>query len=168
MEIKILNVDPNKISEQIISLGAHKVFDEDRIITYFKNINKPNEISSFKLTEEGKLKFSASSKLASEEIKVFVSRKEEFVKILELMDYTPVTRVVARRISFELESIDFDIDIFPGIFPFLELDVPADNPLSRNEVIKKLNLQNNQLVNLSTPEIFTLYGKDYFTEFKLR
>lgn len=168
MEIKILDIAPDKLSAKIIELGAKKVFDEDRTITYFQPKDISDAQTTFKLTEEGKLKFSAQETgTGREEIKVFISRKEEFIKILALMGYMPVTRVVARRISFELGTIDFDIDIFPGIPAFLELDVPADSPLSQAEIITQLELQNNQVVTISTPEVFSRYHKDYFQEFAL-
>ena len=168
MEIKILDIDPEKLSAKILALGAQKVFDQDRTITYFKRADGSAENATFKLTEESKLKFSAT-KLGSEpeEIKVFISRKEEFVKILGFMGYAPVTKVTARRISFELGSVDFDIDIFPGIPAFLELDVPVDASNSQAEIIAQLELQNNPIVTTSTPEVFRIYKKDYSREFAL-
>lgn len=169
MEIKILDIDPKILSEKILALGGKKVFDADRTITYFKNPDKPNEVARFKLTEEGKLKFSAQQPgTGTEEIKVFVSRKKEFIDVLALMDYFPVTEVVARRMSFELETVDFDIDVFPGIPPFLELDVSADSKHTRDEIIAKLGLQDNRVVEISTPEVFVLYNRDYFEEFALK
>ncbi len=167
MEIKILDINTETLESKLAALGANKVFDDFRTITYFKN-PKDDGVPFLKLTEEGeKLKLSSQDLENHEDVKVFVSRKNECVRLLATLGYVPVSEVKARRISCELGSIDFDIDQFPGIPAFLEIDM-GENPLMTSEELSsKLGLENNKKGQYSTPEIVEMYGKDYFEIYRL-
>ncbi len=166
-ETKILDININSVESALVKLGANKVFDDMRIITYFKN-DRDEKGPFLKLTKEGeKLKLSAQDDLTHEEIKLFVSRKEECVGLLGYLGYKAISEVAARRISYELGAADFDIDVFPGIPPFLEVDMGTNSDLKIEEIMTKLDLNANKRGQMSTPEIFKLYGKDYFEIYKV-
>jgi adenylate cyclase class 2 len=166
METKILDIDIQEVEKELLTLGAKKVFDDHRVITYFKN---QEGVEPFlKLTEEGeKLKLSSQNTTTHKEIKLFISRKDECIQLLATLGYRPISGVKARRISYELETIDFDIDQFPGIPAFLEIDL-GDNPsMNLDEIVLRLNIKNNKKGQMSTPQIVGTYGKDYFEVYKL-
>ncbi len=172
VEHKVLEVNPDAISAAMKAIGAKQVYDDVRTITYFdhpdSSLRKAGE--GIKLTEEGKLKLEHTRKAEngqSDTVKLFVSRKAEAVELLKRLDLVPVTQVQARRISYELDSIDFDIDCFPGIPPFMEIDM-ADAKVELDELLGKLGLTENEVIVATTPEIFAHYGKDYFVEFAAR
>jgi adenylate cyclase class 2 len=170
-EVKFLDVNIEQISKKLAELGAAKVFDEDRIVTTFRT-NNPEFLASkasMKLTEEGKLKLSVShnnSQGEKETIKLFVSRKKEALDLLKVLGYSPDTESTSRRISFEWEGIDFDIDQFPDIPPFMEVDL-GESTRSLEEIIALLGLENNVMVDTSTPGIYQRYSIDYAEKFKL-
>lgn len=167
MEIKILDVDAADLESKLESLGAKKVFDAIRTITYFKN-ERDTAPPFLKLTDEGeKLKLSSQNNQTHEEIKLFVSRKNECAALLATLGYLQISEVKAQRISYELGSIDFDIDLFPHIPAFLEIDLGETPAMTSEEVFSKLGLTQNKKGQFSTPEIFSEYGKNYFEEFKL-
>jgi len=162
MEIKILDIDLKDIGRKLLSLNAKKVFDEVRTISYFQNI-QDNKEPFLKLTEEGdKLKLSSKVKELDTEIKLFVSRKAECLKLLSTLGYFPISKVEARRTSYELGSIDLDIDEFPGIPPFLEIDMGNNPPITQEKLIAQLGIEKNKRGDMSTPEIVNSYGKPYF------
>jgi adenylate cyclase class 2 len=166
-EIKILDIDVALVESALIKLGATKVFDDIRVITYFKN-NRDEKPPFLKLTKEGeKLKLSVQNDVTHEEVKLFVSRKEECVALLEQLGYMVISEAAARRVSYELGAADFDIDVFPGIPPFLEVDMGTTSDLKIEEVLTKLDLNANKSGQMSTPEIFNVYGKDYFELYKV-
>ncbi len=166
MEIKILDIDVEALEQKLLSIGAKKVFDDMRVITYFSNVHDTQE-PFLKLTEEGKLKLSSQNDQTHEEVKLFVSRKEECVQLLATLDYLPVSEVRSRRISYELDGIDFDIDCFPGIPPFLEVDMGENSNVSFEEMLATLEIKNNRQEQMSTPQIVALYGKSYFDLFRI-
>jgi adenylate cyclase class IV len=164
-EIKVLDINVEQVTKDLLTLGAKKVFDNFRIITYFKNINDQGR-PFLKLTEEDKLKLTSQDLSTHEEIKLFVSRKEECVSLLESLGYFAVSEVSARRISFEMGEIDCDIDIFPQIPAFLEVDTGDSRDMSLVGLLEKLNISNNTRGVMSTPEIVEFYKKDYFDLYK--
>ncbi|MEK7066294.1 MAG: hypothetical protein AAB965_01830, partial [Patescibacteria group bacterium] len=130
MEIKILDIDTQAIEARLVSLNAKKTFQGLRTITYFKN-DKDNMEPFLKLTEENeKLKLTSQNRENREEIKLFVSRKEECMKLLASLGYFPLSEVKAKRTSYELGTIDFDIDEFAGIQAFLEVDMGSNPSVS--------------------------------------
>ena len=171
-EQKVLDVDVDKLVAALDAMGAKRVYDGTRIITHFDDADGSLRASgeSIKLTEEAKLKLEHMRKAPNgqaDAVKVFVSRKEETVEFLKRVGLLPITVVRARRISYELDDVDFDIDCFPGIPPFLEIDTGgSDAKLA--ELLDRLGLSDHEVVIANTPEIFARYNKDYSKEFGAR
>lgn len=168
-EIKVLNVDVKGLQEKLETLGAKQVFNSERTITYFDYPTsqfKTDKVD-FKLTEEDSIKLSYTSHTENgkETIKLRVSRKQEAVDLLAKLNLFPITEVVSHRTSYEWEGVDFDIDEFPQIPPFLEIDL-EDSKENINSILEKLDLSENQKGEFSTPEIYKLYNLDYFDIFK--
>lgn len=166
-EIKVLDINPTEFKKKLLELGATEVFSDDRTITHFDykdgSLRATNQI--VKLTEEGKLKLSHTTIVngQQETIKLVVSRKQETLDFLSRLGLFPITQVKAHRISYEWQGIDFDIDEFPHIPTFLEIDL-GDSPLKLTEIIATLGLTKNDAVEMSTPDVYKKYDKDYFSE----
>jgi adenylate cyclase class 2 len=107
-----------------------------------------------------------SSQADGKEIKLFVSRKEECISLLQTLGYIPVSEVKARRISLEWQGIDFDIDEFPQIPPFMEIDL-GESKYTLQDILQKLYLEKNEIGEMSTPDVYKKYGIDYFNLFKI-
>ena len=178
-EIKVLDVSPEIICNKLDSMGAKKVFDDDRVFTTFDSQTESYLAKDIliRLTEEEKLKLSIStdtSKSSTGEkrtIKVFVSRKKEMIDFFAVLGIEAVAEVKSHRISYELTTskgiVDFDLDTFPLIGSFLEIDLEnMDRPL--DEYLKELGLENNRIVNCGTEQIYGMYGYDYYKEFSIK
>jgi len=164
-EVKVLNVDAKKISALLNSLGAKKTFDGYRTFILFdfpdKKITKKGE--EIRLTLEGdknklSYEFKINRKLAS--TKLFVSRAKETLDLLNKLGLTEIARIKSHRISWEWNGIDFDLDVFPKIKPFLEIDL-GKSKIKLSSLLKQLSLKNNEVVHISTREIYKKYGLDY-------
>lgn len=170
-EYKILEIDPEKLAGIMADIGAQKIYDDVRTITYFDHVDHSQVKASegIKLTEEGKLKLEHTQKDVSGQsnsVKVFVSRKAEVVEFLKRLGLQPITKVQARRISYEFDGVDLDIDCFPGIPPFMEIDL-GDSKISLKDMLDRLGLEKRDAIIATTPEVFESYGKDYFAEFAI-
>ena len=99
-------------------------------------------------------------------IKYKISRKKEQQDFFLQLGIKPIAKVQAYRKSYELGTIDFDIDKFPAIPAFLEIDVKGLNSKQVKELIEKLEISNNKIVILGTEQIHDLYGVDYFKEYR--
>ncbi|MFO0704091.1 MAG: hypothetical protein U0525_05215 [Patescibacteria group bacterium] len=161
-EVKVLDIDVQSVCVALEKMGAMKVFDSDRIFTYFdfhdgRLLNSDQEI---RLTEEGeKLKLSFAEKVDQKQrtIKVFTSAKHETVSFLEKVGLKIKFTIKSHRVSYELNGVEFDIDSFPGIPSFLEIDTEfLKYPLT--QLLSELKLENHEMVTMSTLEIYKKYG----------
>ncbi len=103
------------------------------------------------------------------EIKFKASCLKETLDFFHEMGLDPISRVKAPRISYELGKIDFDIDSFPFIPPFLEIDIEhiREEGYTVESLLKKLGLENNPVVEMGTEDIHKLYHVDYFDAYQV-
>ncbi len=170
-EIKVLNVNIEQVIEKLEELGAKKVYDDERKFIVLDNENGDylKQDKLIRVTEEGTTKVSIhinnSKPEIKEAIKYKASRTKEQLDFFKAIGLNPIAKAKARRISYELGDIDFDIDDFYKIPPFLEIDL--ENVEDEKELLKKLGLENNEVVRMGTEAIFEHYGLNYFEEYKV-
>ncbi len=104
-----------------------------------------------------------------EAIKFKTSRLKETMNFFHQLGLNPISNVRENRISYEMGKIDFDIDKFPAIPAFLEIDIEflEDEGYKLDDLLKKLGLENNRVVVMGTEDIHKLYGIDYFEKYKV-
>ena len=169
-EIKILNIDVTMVTSTLEKLGATKVFDGKRIRTTFNSAtNLLSNGIELRVTEEDEIKLSLDEKTSSGEIssiKLKISRAKEMEDLLAKLGIYPISKVESQRISYELDNVDFDIDQFPSIPPFMEIDLEHFRG-DVKELLEKLNLKQNEIFIGSTIELFRKYNKDYVNLFAI-
>lgn len=178
-EVKVLEVNSEDVCTKLEKMGAQKVFDGDRVFTTFDSMADSflAKDTLIRLTEEEKLKLSVSTNTSKsstgekQTIKVFVSRKKEMIDFFKAIGIEPIAEVKSHRTSYELTTslgiVDFDVDTFPLIGSFLEIDLEnMEKPLS--EYLKDLGLENHKVVNCGTEQIYAMYGYDYYKEFSIK
>lgn len=174
-EIKILDVNVEELQKKLEKIGAKKVFDDDRIITAIDTEDKhflKEEDKLIRITEEGNTKITMHVNQSNPDIKREIKFKTSGLK--ETKDFfielglKPISKVKAHRISYELEEIDFDIDFFPVIPPFLEIDTKniTEMGYTVESLIEALGLKDNKIVIMGTEDIHKLYNIDYFEVYK--
>lgn len=169
-ETKILAVDVEGISSRLKEMGAEMVYDGVRQVTFLDTDDGRLQSNgqTLKVTDEGSIKVSISTPVdgdEKEQIKFKASRRKEAVDLLERLGFRPFAEVRQRRISYELNRIDVDIDLFPEIPPFAEVDL-RDNDMSLDKFLTELGIASNERVVMSTPEVYKRYGKEFFDLFK--
>jgi len=170
-EVKVLDVSLKHLEKAFKTIKADRVFDGKRVFTTFDypDLRLTENGKNIRLTEEDKLKLSFTTKLSpksKETIKLFVSRKKEAIDFLDRLGLKPLAECRSHRISWEWKEVDFDLDQFPQIPPFLEID-PGDSEIALKKILKMLELENKEVVTLSTKEVYTKYGKNYLELFKI-
>ncbi len=172
-EVKILDINVDEVTKSLENLGAKKVYDDYRIITTLDTDERSFLLKQDKLiriTEEGSIKVTMHINNSNPDIKrgikYKVSRLKEQKDFFEEMGIKPISRVKARRISYELGEVDFDLDLFPTIPPFMEIDI-ENLDIELSELLEKLNLKDKKLVKMGTEAIHMLYNVDYFDVYKI-
>jgi adenylate cyclase class 2 len=172
-EIKVLDINVDKVAARLAQMGAKKVYDDIRTITTYDTPSRDlaRQDKLVRITEEGTVKTTLhvhnSDPERKEVIKYKASGMEEQERLLSELGFFPIAKVRARRVSFELGAVDFDMDIFPAIPPFLEIDAENLMPAQIEEILAKLGLAQNKTVELGTEQIHSLYDVDYFTRYKI-
>ncbi len=173
-EVKILNVDVENLKLKLESIGAKKVYDDVREIIALDTEERlflSQKDKLIRVTDEGSIKVTMhvdqSNPKIKKAIKFKVSRMKEVLDFFEEMGLKPISKVKAHRTSYELGKIDFDIDEFPSIPPFLEIDQEhiEEEGYLLESLLKQLGLENHEMVVMGTEDIHKLYGKDYFEEY---
>lgn len=174
-EIKILDIDVEKLVKKLDEIGAKKVYDDTRTIIALDTadrlfLNQKDKL--IRVTDEGSIKVTMHVNQSKPEIKEGIkfktSRLKETMDFFHEMGLDPISKVQANRISYELGKIDFDIDKFPAIPPFLEIDIEflKDEGYTMESLLRALELEDNKIVVMGTEDIHKLYGVDYFDQYK--
>ncbi len=170
-EVKILDINLQKVKAKLEDIGALKVYDDERTWIHFdyrdKSLSKSKK--ELRLTLEDKLKLSLSQFTKGnkkETIKLFVSREEELTDLFKGLGLIPISKCKSYRTSYEWEGIDFDIDEFPKIPTFMEIDL-ANTDQKLSDILKLLDLKDKKITKKGTLEIYRRYGFDYLKLFKI-
>lgn len=170
-EIKVLDVDIENLTKKLEEIRAEKVYDDTRTIIALDTKDKHylnSEDKLIRVTDEGSIKVTMHVHQSKPDIKAGIkfkaSRLKETMDFFHEMGLDPISEVKVPRISYELGKIDFDIDSFPAIPPFLEIDIEniSDEGYTVEELLKALGLENNKVVVMGSEDIHKLYGIDYF------
>lgn len=175
-EIKVLDIEVERLKAKLEKIGAIKVYDDIRTIIALDTEDKmllKKKDKLIRITDEGSIKVSMHVNQSNPKIKKIIkfkaTRMKETLDFFKEMGINPISKVKASRISYELGKIDFDIDKFPKIPAFLEIDIEniEEEGYTLESLLEKLELQNNKIVTMGTEDIHKLYGFDYFEEYKV-
>ena len=164
IEVKILEVDKMEVIERLRGLGARKIFDGDVITTYFdfedRRLAKEGKI--LRLRKKGdqveltyKKEISKAKAKIMEEYEIIVDRMDAVVKILEMLGLKEFHKSIKHRISYTKNNIHFEIDTYPDIPAFLEVEAPNLEKLK--EYVNKLGFSMNEAKPWSIKDVLEYY-----------
>ncbi|MBU0757310.1 MAG: class IV adenylate cyclase [Nanoarchaeota archaeon] len=165
-EIKLLEIDEDKIIQKLISIGAKKVFDGDLISIYFDDkaevfFDKGNVLRLRKkkdrteLTVKTPIDFDGIKRM--DEYQTEVSDIDETKKILNALGYIERLIYKKHRKSFVLDSIHFEIDKYQDIPVFLEIEAQIEDELKKACLL--LELEFNDSKPWTAKEVLEFYKK---------
>ncbi|MBW2973426.1 class IV adenylate cyclase [Candidatus Woesearchaeota archaeon] len=161
IEVKILDIDKDKIIKKIEEAGAKKIFEGDTISHFFY---MPEE-ETLRLRQEGNKTFLTYKKKEPhktlkimEELEVDISDIEEMKKILEKLGFKMRQSFTKHRISYKLNKARYEIDTWPEIPTYLEVEAPTEKDIKDALEIIGLDIKNS--VPWSANEVYKKYGKD--------
>ncbi|MDD2908392.1 MAG: CYTH domain-containing protein [Candidatus Gracilibacteria bacterium] len=125
IEVKILEIDKDFIIQKLESMGAKLTFCGEIENEFYQN----NDGKRIRLRKMGgknimtlKTKIENENMKASNEYEVEFLEYETFKIILENVGFKFSIKTNKQRISYHLGEIAFDIDDFPGIPTFIEVE----------------------------------------------
>jgi len=168
IEVKILEIDIDSVISKLKSLGAKKSYDKQFISYYYdyKDERLKENKSVFRLRKEEKINRISFKKFISkdivkdmEEIECLVDDFENFRLIMKMSGFIESNPFQKRRISYKLKEVTFDIDTYPRIPPFLEIE--ADSYETIVKYAELLGFKKEQLKPWNSKELFKHYGEDF-------
>ena len=132
VEIKVPNIDKNKIIQEIEKLGAVKNFTgrvcDYRYDTENRSLSKQGKV--LRIRQKGKYTFlnfkgkkdSENQIMKREELGVRVSNLKVLQKIITEIGFIRIFDLKKYRSEYCLDDIIFDIDEYPGLPPMLEIE----------------------------------------------
>lgn len=173
IEVKFLNIDPNLIESKLKEIGAKKVFEKlyrrkvfdypdlrfDKIGAWIRLRDEGDKITlAFKQRVGVKTHDGKTSDKSMEEIEIEVSDFEKTARLLSKIGLKEKFYEENKRIRYQLKNIEFDIDFWPQLEPYLEIEAPSWKKI--DEAIKLLNLNPKDKKIFSTYQIYQLKGID--------
>lgn len=166
LEVKILNVEVDKIRKKLEDIGAKFIREEKQINYTFKsqkiNIEKGSYlrirttiIENKKENELTYKKKSYSKQMrAYDEYTTKISNVKNTIEILKNLGYEIEYKGYKKRIIYKINTTEFDIDIWDKDtypYPYMEIEVENENDLSK--LIKKLNIKKEDISTLSISQL---------------
>jgi predicted adenylyl cyclase CyaB len=169
LEVKILEVNRDRIEEILANLGAKRVF-EGEIETLFLDF-KDSTIAKAKNVlrlrkEKNKAELTYKTVLANQEAKVAeeytveVSDLEHMKKILEYLGLSVVENTRKHRISYALERVHIDIDRYTGDYGYIPefLEIEAENIDLIHKYAELLGFKAKDCLPWSTEDLIRYYS----------
>jgi len=169
-EVKFLDIDPDLMEEKLNKIGAKKIFEilyKRRVFDYPDyRLNKTG--AWLRVRDEGeKVTLSYKRRIGMElgkngddkgmeEVEVEVSDFDEMCKILLKSGLIEKHYAENKRIRYTLDDIEFDIDFWPQLKLYLEIEAPLWESVDRG--ISILGLNPNDAKRFSTHQVYKLAG----------
>ncbi len=156
-EVRILNINVQEIIQKLESLKAEKIFDalQKRYVYDFKpKINN----KWIRLRTNGKKTtltikdLTAKTIDGTKELEIEVSDFEKMNLILKDLGYIPKGYQENKRIQYQLNGVEVDIDYWPLIPTYLEIEGSSEE-----EVYNTLELLGFTKENITTKDVETIY-----------
>lgn len=166
IEAKVLEVDEEKLSEKLEEIGAKKVFDSEiRSELYDFPDGRIEEDGILRLrTRQDKSFVTRKQKVAFDdakemrEIEFDIDRPDEFRAFMSSIGAQKIHENTKNRVKWVKDDIEFVIDKFQNIPPFIEIEAPDRTRMK--QAFKELGFSENETVNWGTKEIFEHYSEE--------
>lgn len=168
-ETQVLEIDPKAIAEKLRSLGAKEVPEtlQKRFVFDLECLNSVNPgmgrwIRLRQIGDKTTLTYKNKSGTGisdTQEIEMEVSDFDKMQEILSKLDcFTGKYYQENKRTRFVLEDLEFNIDQWPLIPPFLEIE--ANSPEKVKYGLQLLGLQEKENAHWGLINIYSKYGID--------
>jgi len=153
VETKVLEVEPKEIEQKLAALGAKMILDTRFAVDWFKLKTERAEAVSWYLrirrdseghsevTWKGKSEILGTAR-KHREINFFASEPSKMAEIFEALGLEAYAHQEKYRRSWVWRDFRFDLDQYPKMPPYLEIE--AENEAAINEAIALLKLKKHK------------------------
>jgi predicted adenylyl cyclase CyaB len=166
-EAKIFGIDPKKVENHLLSLGATKVFTGKCTSIYFNHNMKENNRCLRLSQDNGAISLTFKGKEKGE-LDLFyyntikVSSLEHTKQLLESLGFIPDLFLHKNRTTFMLKSVKYDVDKYLGSFdhvPIL-LEIKAKDIASLQKSVTLMGFSKDQCTDWDLQKIDEHFSKE--------
>jgi len=173
-EVKFLNINQQEIEEKLKKIGAKKVgeFFQKWIALDYPDWRLDKNGAWIRLRDEGNGKITLSFKKrlgmkshdgtvnddGMEEIEAHVDSFDKVALIFEKIGFIEKHYAEKKRIRWEKDGIEFDIDIYPELEPYLEIESSSWENIDKG--IKLLGLNPDDKKIFTGTQVYAMKGID--------
>lgn len=162
IEVKVLDINPEEVEKKLLALGAKKISDEV-LEEWLFDKQEWRHFSGRVRVRKGKnkieLAYKETTKQTGEgnlEIEFEVSDLEQALEFVKKVGLFLARHQQKRRVHFELEGLSVDIDYWPKLPPYLEVEGKSRKKIEG--FIEKLDVDGRR-VELDALQIYEqVYG----------
>ncbi|MFC9876422.1 class IV adenylate cyclase [Nocardia salmonicida] len=170
-EAKILDIDPDTIERHILDKGGHKL-GERFMRRYVYDITPGVDGKWIRLRDNGSRTTLAVKEITSDaidgthEVEVSVDDFAATNAMLKVMGFSAKSYQETKRTSYTLDGAELELDTWPGIPPYLEIEAATKADVIR--VAELLGYTEADLTGENTIKIYARHGIDLNTIRELR
>ncbi|MEU3656263.1 CYTH domain-containing protein [Streptomyces sp. NPDC032161] len=163
-EVKALGIDPADIARRISAAGGVEVAPPRAMRRYVYDTVPSVPGRWLRLRDTGDVvtlcvkEISTDAVDGTHETEVTVDDFAEAATLLRLAGLTPRSYQENRRTSYKLGAVRLEVDEWPRIPPYLEIE--ADDEAQVWEAAAALGLAPDRLTSINTTKVYSLYGID--------
>ncbi|MEV5983524.1 CYTH domain-containing protein [Streptomyces sp. NPDC052051] len=171
-EAKALDIDPEDIARRIFAAGGVEAAPPHIMRRYVYDTVPVTVGRWVRLRDTGNGATLCVKEITSDaingthETEVTVDDFDEAANLLRLAGLTPRSYQENRRASYKLGTVRLEIDEWPRIPPYLEIE--GDDEAQVWEAAAALGLDRSRLTSINTTKVYSLYGHDLDTIADLR
>lgn len=161
-EAKVLDIDPVATVARIVAAGGRQVAEPALQRRFVYDLEAGDASRWIRLRDNGREVTLAVKQVAhdgidgTDEVEVTVSSFDATNELLALLGYTPKSYQENRRTSYLLDGVQLEIDEWPLIPPYLEIEASSAAEVLR--VAAALGYDESQLTSENTTKIYRRYG----------
>lgn len=171
IEVKFLNIDPEDIQQKLEQIGASKVgeyFQKWRVFDY-PDWRLDKQGAWLRLRDEGDGRISLSWKqrlgmsdkkgandTGMEEIEVGLDNFDKMVLMIQRLGFVEKHYAEKKRIRWKKDDTEFDIDFYPELEPYLEIETTSWEKI--DEATAWLGLNKDDRKIFSANQVYALKG----------
>ncbi|WP_181725589.1 class IV adenylate cyclase [Nocardia gipuzkoensis] len=170
-EAKILDIDPETIEQHIVGKGGRRL-GERFMRRYVYDVTPGDESKWIRLRDNGNGATLAVKQITSDaidgthEVEVSVDDFATTNALLEMLGFTAKSYQENKRVSFELDGAQLELDTWPRIPPYLEIEAETKDEVVR--IAGLLGFTEADLTGENTIKIYARHGIDLNTVRELR
>jgi len=170
-EVKILDINIEDIQNKLKKIKATKIAERSmKRLVYDIKLDKTEHLGKWiRLRDNGK-KITLTIKEivhkgidGTKETEIEVSDFEKTDQFIRLLGFEPQAYQENKRISYKLGNIEFEIDSWPKIPPYLEIEGKSIQEVEK--AIKLLGFKPEDATSIGVTDVYEKYGLDIH-EFK--